>query len=253
MVMMATYKPTAGMKDCRTARALEWRREYGRGGTAVGVARARDIVNGKSLSERHCQTHVSHFSAGTKPTKPKALRGETKTTCGPIHRTWSNCVGFVGRRRGAFTWSKRTIVERLKKEEERGFSDLSDKAQALVQNKVDEHNEEHGDDPTKRATVGMLAKVYERGIGAYKTNPASVRPNVSSPEQWAAARINSFLYALRNGKFRSGKHDTDLLPSGHPMSSKDERSEDIMSELKENIEVVELPEEETAERHIMAV
>jgi hypothetical protein len=34
------------------------------------------------------------------------------------------------------------------------------------------------------------------------------------------ARVNSFLYALRNGRFKSGKHDTDLLPEGHPMSSK---------------------------------
>ena len=33
-------------------------------------------------------------------------------------------------------------------------------------------------------------------------------------------RVNSFLYALRNGRFRSGKHDQDLLPSGHPMSTK---------------------------------
>jgi hypothetical protein len=39
------------------------------------------------------------------------------------------------------------------------------------------------------------------------------------------ARVNSFLYALRNGKYRSGKHDTDLLPEGHPMSSKDEPTE----------------------------
>lgn len=243
---MATYKPTDGMKTA-AERALEWRREYGRGGTAVGVARARDIVNGKSLSEdtvkrmfsffsRHETNKAEHYAAKENDGGPTAWR-----------IAWDLWGGS-----GAFTWS-RTIVERLKKEEERGFGDLSDKAQALVQNKVDEHNEEHGDDPTKRATVGMLAKVYERGIGAYKTNPASVRPNVSSPEQWAAARINSFLYALRNGKFRSGKHDTDLLPSGHPMSSKDERSEDIMSELKENIEVVELPEEEMAERHIMAV
>lgn len=29
---------------------LEWRREHGRGGTAVGIARARDISNGKDLS-----------------------------------------------------------------------------------------------------------------------------------------------------------------------------------------------------------
>tara|TARA_R100000479_G_scaffold46545_1_gene21489 strand:- start:561 stop:1205 length:645 start_codon:yes stop_codon:yes gene_type:complete len=34
------------------------------------------------------------------------------------------------------------------------------------------------------------------------------------------ARVNSFLYALRNGKFRSGRHDQDLLPEGHPMSTK---------------------------------
>jgi adenosyl cobinamide kinase/adenosyl cobinamide phosphate guanylyltransferase len=31
-------------------RGLEWRREYNRGGTSVGVARARDLSNGKSVS-----------------------------------------------------------------------------------------------------------------------------------------------------------------------------------------------------------
>jgi len=61
-------------------------------------------------------------------------------------------------------------------------------------------------------------------VGAYKTNPQSVRPSVTSPEQWAMARVNSFLYAVRNGKFRSGKHDTDLLPDGHPLKSDEERS-----------------------------
>jgi hypothetical protein len=30
-------------------RGLDWRSEYGRGGTAVGIARARDIAGGKSL------------------------------------------------------------------------------------------------------------------------------------------------------------------------------------------------------------
>jgi hypothetical protein len=36
------------------------------------------------------------------------------------------------------------------------------------------------------------------------------------------ARVNSYLFALKNGKYRGGKHDTDLLPEGHPMSSKKE-------------------------------
>ena len=30
-------------------RGLNWRSEFGRGGTAVGIARARDIVSGKDL------------------------------------------------------------------------------------------------------------------------------------------------------------------------------------------------------------
>lgn len=34
------------------ARELDLRRQYGRGGTAVGVARARDLANGRPVSER---------------------------------------------------------------------------------------------------------------------------------------------------------------------------------------------------------
>ena len=98
--------------------------------------------------------------------------------------------------------------------------EISDRLRTSLQNKVDDHNEKVGDDKTKRTTVRTLFAVYRRGIGAYRTNPQSVRPTVSSPEQWAMARVNSYLFALRNGRFRSGKHDTDLLPEGHPMSSK---------------------------------
>ena len=41
--------PTDGMVT-EAERGLEWRREFGRGGTAVGIARARDISNKKELS-----------------------------------------------------------------------------------------------------------------------------------------------------------------------------------------------------------
>ena len=42
-----------------------------------------------------------------------------------------------------------------------------------------------------------LRTIYDKGIGAFKTNPASVRPQVKSPEQWAIARIYS---AIMGGK-----------------------------------------------------
>ena len=38
-------KPTGGMVE-EAKRGLDWRSEFGRGGTEVGIARARDISNG---------------------------------------------------------------------------------------------------------------------------------------------------------------------------------------------------------------
>jgi DNA adenine methylase len=68
--------------------------------------------------------------------------------------------------------------------------------------------------------LSTLQEVYNRGIGAYKTNPESVRmkgsfkKNVSAPmsqklpkEQWAMARVYSFLD-------ENPKHDQDLRGEG---------------------------------------
>lgn len=52
--------PEAAREEAR--RGLEWRREYGRGGTEVGVARARDISNGRNLSEETIIRMVSYFA-----------------------------------------------------------------------------------------------------------------------------------------------------------------------------------------------
>jgi len=38
-----------------------------------------------------------------------------------------------------------------------------------------------------------LQTIFDKGIGAYKTNPESVRPQVRSPEQWAFARLYAAL------------------------------------------------------------
>jgi hypothetical protein len=69
-------------------------------------------------------------------------------------------------------------------------------------------------------SVAILQKVYDRGSGAYKTNRTSVRmkgtfkKNVNAPykmklskEQWAMARVYSFLDGNQN-------HDTDLRRKG---------------------------------------
>jgi len=42
--------------------------------------------------------------------------------------------------------------------------------------------------PTK-----ALKEVYDRGMGAYHSNPQSVKPMVQSAEQWAMGRVYSFV------------------------------------------------------------
>ncbi len=55
------YAPNDAMV-AEARRGLEWRRVYGRGGTEVGVARARDIVNRRNLS-RTTVARISSFLA----------------------------------------------------------------------------------------------------------------------------------------------------------------------------------------------
>lgn len=54
-------KPTESMSS-NAARGLEWRKKYNRGGTAVGVSRARDLVNRKDLSPSTVGRMVSYFA-----------------------------------------------------------------------------------------------------------------------------------------------------------------------------------------------
>ena len=112
--------------------------------------------------------------------------------------------------------------------EERSLSDLSEAVQTGLRNRAEKHNEEvdeKGMAEWRKTTARTLGAVFKRGVGAYNTNPGSVRPSVSSPEEWAYARVKSFIYVLKNDRFRSGKHDTDLLPAEHPMSSKEKTTE----------------------------
>ena len=163
-------------------KGLDWREEFGRGGTRVGAVRARQIVAGENLSDDTIKRMFSFFSRHEVNKKAEGFYAGEEGYPSASRIAWALWGGDAG-----FTWSRR-LVEKMKKEEETRA--VSGKALKMIQNKVKEHNEEVGDVKSKRTTVGVLSKVYERGIGAYKTNPASVRPSVNSPEMWAAARIN---------------------------------------------------------------
>ena len=65
---MANYKgedidltPTDAMAE-EAQRGLDWRKEFGRGGTEVGVARARQLVNQQEVSAETVRRMHSYFS-----------------------------------------------------------------------------------------------------------------------------------------------------------------------------------------------
>lgn len=86
-----------------------------------------------------------------------------------------------------------------------------------LKTKMENHNKKV-DASSKRATLAALKAVYRRGAGAFSV---SHRPGMTRG-QWAMARVNAYLYLLRNGRPSNPNYttDNDLLPKGHPRSSK---------------------------------
>ena len=111
-------------------------------------------------------------------------------------------------------------------EEENTQSDelVSSEVEKGLKEKVEKHNEEHGDDDSKRVTYRMLKNVFERGMGAYQD---SHREGMTA-QQWSYARVNAFLYLLRNGNPENDSYtqDNDLLPDEHQRAGETGDSEE---------------------------
>jgi HK97 family phage portal protein len=226
--------PSDGMV-AEAKRGLEWRKEFNRGGTAVGVARARDIMNKTRLSPNTVLRMYSFFSRHEVDKQGQGFNRGSDGYPSAGRIAWALWGGDAG-----FSWAK-TKRNQIMREREKSIDDIEYIPEACIeteeveikamssavkkglQEKVDKHNEKYGDQKGKRVTLGMLSAVFRRGVGAYRTNPQSVRPSVRASggeDRWAYARVNAFLVAVRTGKFRGGKFDLDLLPSAHPLSSK---------------------------------
>lgn len=54
------FTPPAGVRD-EAQKGLDWRKEFGRGGTAVGIARARDLSNGTTISPDTARRMKAYF------------------------------------------------------------------------------------------------------------------------------------------------------------------------------------------------
>ena len=91
-------------------RGLDWRKEFGRGGTEVGIARARDIVNNRDLPEETIKRMYSFFSRHEVDKQAEGFNQGEEGYPSNGRIAWALWGGDAG-----FSWSKR-LVEQMKEE-----------------------------------------------------------------------------------------------------------------------------------------
>lgn len=94
-------KPTDGMVS-EAVKGLEWRKEHGRGGTEVGVARAREIKNRKELSFDTVKRMYSFFSRHEVDKKADGFSPGEKGYPSAGRIAWALWGGDAG-----FSWSRK--------------------------------------------------------------------------------------------------------------------------------------------------
>jgi HK97 family phage major capsid protein/HK97 family phage prohead protease len=155
---MMSNKPTDGMVE-EAKRGLEWRREFGRGGTEVGIARARDISNGKNLSDDTVKRMFSFFSRHEVDKKAEGFRVGEKGYPSNGRIAWALWGGDAG-----FSWS-RQIAERLDKKD-RTMQDI-DKSDTMTQNVEDQEMVDEVRAEPDELSVGDFVSWNSSGGEAY--------------------------------------------------------------------------------------
>lgn len=113
------YEPTAEMKD-EAQRGLDWRSEFGRGGTEVGIARARDIVNGKNLSEDTVKRMRSFFARHEVDKEAQGFRPGEDGYPSNGRIAWALWGGDAGK-----SWADDIVEDLLEDEEDMDVEDES--------------------------------------------------------------------------------------------------------------------------------
>jgi hypothetical protein len=125
-------KPTKGMVE-EAKKGLKWRKEHGRGGTEVGVARARDISNGKNLSISTIKRMNSFFARheSDKTGKGFEIGEDGFPSAGRI--AWALWGGDAGQ-----SWARKKVKEIENKENNLSDEEFSNVFETLKGEVIDE-------------------------------------------------------------------------------------------------------------------
>jgi hypothetical protein len=251
-VELRTYDddPKAARENAQ--KVLNWRLRYGRdevnGMTRVGWRRANQLAKGQKIS-RSTIARMASFNRHRRNAQiDPDLRGTPWKDAGYV--AWLGWGGTEGVewairkmqqfRKGNFaeigpeggvkespkapksdTPNPRPKGEGSAKGDASGKTGakVSEQDKKALQKKADDFNERYKEELGYGVTVGVLSSVFQRGLGAFNTSHS---PNVKSASQWAHARVNAFMYLVKNGRPENAKYTTDydLLPKKHPKAPK---------------------------------
>jgi hypothetical protein len=238
------FTPPEGAREA-AKRALDVRETKPasqRGMTPVGIARARDLINGVKFSPDTVRRMKAFFDRHEVDKK-----GSTWDEQGKGWQAWNGWGGDAG-----YAWARKVVrqmnardeefselarpgpksaaqtpappKERIKGSKENpegtaatrskaGDIEISEANEQALKDKIAQFKKDH---PKKNApSLGTLKKVFRRGAGAYST---SFRPTITggqpnSRNAWAMARVNKFLKMAGGGEVKESyrKADGDLL------------------------------------------
>ena len=238
------FTPPEGAREA-AKRALDVREKKPasqRGMTPVGIARARDLMNGVKLSPDTVRRMENFFRRHEVDKK-----GATWDEQGKGWQAWNGWGGDAG-----YAWARKVVrqmnardeefselarpgpksaaqtpappKERIKGSKENpegtaatrskaGDIEISEANEQALKDKIAEFKKDHPN--RKTPSLGTLKKVFRRGAGAFST---SFRPTITggkpnSRNAWAMARVNKFLKMAGGGEVKESyrKADGDLL------------------------------------------
>lgn len=115
-------------------RGLDWRREFGRGGTEVGIARARDISNKADLSMDTVRRMSSYFARHEVDKEAEGFRPGEGGYPSNGRIAWALWGGDAGR-----SWANGVLEDDAADDEDRGAMQLSKKMESEMGEKEIRH------------------------------------------------------------------------------------------------------------------
>ena len=179
--------------------ALQWREQYGRGGTETGIQRAEQLIRHKAISSEEAETIFNWFQRH-KHFRPHHSRVPEPSNSLISWQLWGGDAMY------------KAVSQYISRNDLSGTPDEpTDLRGAQTESTLKGKSRESG------IPKSILQDVYNRGVGAYKNNFSAVRPHIKAmPEAqgkavWAMARVNKFIKLYESGGWENVyKPDQDL-------------------------------------------